>query len=383
MTKRLKLLATASLLSLAAASLCAAWQQQPPARPHEHRPDMRAAILIFDGVQIIDYTGPYEVFGQAGFDTFTVAERPDPVTTSMGMIVTPNYTLDQSPQPDVIVIPGGNIDPALGSPKVIRWIQEKERGARHVLSVCNGAFILAKTGLLDGLSTTTFYGLIDELKRVAPKTKVVTDRRYVDNGKYISTAGISSGIDGSLHVVSKIRGAGRAQMVALNMEYNWDPDSKYARASLADRHIRRVFGRGLRLDSPAVSRHEVLSTKGGTERWEVTWEIESASSAPELLKLLGGKLVGDARWTARDAGKAATPNAGAWQFADEAGAPWHASADIRPAGAANKFTLSLRVERAARGQATAGHPAQPRMRETAPRRVQETATRRPVQEVSL
>ena len=343
MIGKLRVAALASLLALAADGRCAG--QQQPAR--QQPGGLQAAILIFDGVQIIDYTGPYEVFGQAGFNTFTVAEKPDPVTTSMGMIVTPNYTLDNNPKPDVIVIPGGRIDPALNSPKVIRWIQESEKGARHVLSVCNGAFILAKTGLLDGLSTTTFYDLIDALKQAAPKTKVLSDRRYVDNGKYISTAGISSGIDGSLYVVSKIRGMGRAQMVALNMEYNWDPDSKYARASFADRHIRRVLGRNLRLDAPAVAAFKVLSTKGGNDRWEVTWEVESESGAPELIKLLGGKLAGDAKWAARDAGKSADANAGAWKFVDETGESWNGSASIRPvAGAANKYTLALRVERA-------------------------------------
>lgn len=347
MIEKIKLTALASLLALAAVGRCAGQQPQQQAAQRPQPAGLQAAILIFDGVQIIDYTGPYEVFGQAGFNTFTVAEKPDPITTSMGMIVTPNYTLDNNPKPDVIIIPGGNIDPALNSPKVIRWIQESERGARHVLSVCNGAFILAKTGLLDGLSTTTFYGLIEELRAAAPKTKVLTDRRYVDNGKYISTAGISSGIDGSLYVVSKIRGMGRAQMVALNMEYNWDPDSKYARASFADRHIRRVFGRNLRLDAPAVLAFKVLSTKGGNDRWEVAWEIESAAGAPELIKLLNGKLTGDARWAARGAGKGTDANAGAWKFTDEAGEAWNASASIRPvAGAANMYTLALRVERA-------------------------------------
>lgn len=347
----IRLAVAASLLALAATGRCAAQQQQQQQQQGaRQQPDgLRAAILIFDGVQIIDYTGPYEVFGQAGFNTFTVAERPDPVTTSMGMIVTPNYTLDNSPKADVIVIPGGNIDPALNSAKVIKWIQESEKGAQYVLSVCNGAFILARTGLLDGLSTTTFYGLIDALKTAAPKVKVLSDRRYVDNGKYISTAGISSGIDGSLHVVSKVRGAGRAQMVALNMEYNWDPDSKYARAAFADRHIRRVFGRGLRLDAPSITSHKVLSTKGGNDQWEVRWELESASGAPELIKLLNAKLTGDARWAARDAGKI-DPTAGAWKFADESGAAWNGSASVSPVGGAqNKYTLSLRVERAPKG----------------------------------
>jgi putative intracellular protease/amidase len=349
MLGKIKLAAAASLLVLAASGRCAAQQQQQQQGARPQPEGLRAAILIFDGVQIIDYTGPYEVFGQAGFNTFTVAERPEPVTTSMGMIVTPNYTLDNSPQADVLVIPGGSIDPALNSPKIIKWIQEREKGAQFVLSVCNGAFILARTGLLDGLSTTTFYGLIDALRAAAPKVRVLSDRRYVDNGKYISTAGISSGIDGSLHVVSKIRGPGRAQMVALNMEYNWDPDSRYARAAFADRHIRRVFGRGLRLDAPAVSSHKVLSTKGGNDQWEVRWEIESASSAPELIKLLNARLTGDAGWAARDAGKLA-PTSAAWKFSDESGAAWTGAATVSPAaGAQNRYTLSLRVERAPKG----------------------------------
>lgn len=310
------------------------------------------AILIFDGVQIIDYAGPYEVFGQAGFNTFTVAEKAGPITTAMGMTVTPAYTLDTSPKPDVIVLPGGGVDTTVNSAKAIRWIQDNEKGARHVLSVCNGAFILAKTGLLDGLSATTFYDLIDELKRAAPKTKVLADRRYVDNGKYVSTAGISSGIDGSLHVVAKLDGLGRAQMVALNMEYNWDPDSKYARAALADRQIRRVFGRRLRLESPAVVEQKVLSTKGGTDDWEVVWEIRSEKPAPELLKLLNQKLATDAGWSGLgDGGGKGGARTSAWKFVDEDGAAWNGLASLEPvAGAANMVTLTLRVERARRGQ---------------------------------
>jgi putative intracellular protease/amidase len=311
-------------------------------------PRKNVAILIFDGVQIIDYTGPYEVFGQAGFNTFTVAEKSAPVTTAMGMIVTPNHSLEQSPKPDIIVIPGGDVDPTVNSPKVIKWIQDSEKEAQYVLSVCNGAFILARTGLLDGLSTTTFYGLIDQLKAFAPKTKVLSDRRYVDNGKYISTAGISSGIDGSLYVVSKVHGLGKAQMVALNMEYNWDPDSRYARAAFADRHLRKIFGRGLRLESPAVSEHRVLQTKGGTESWEVVWEIRSETTAPELLKLLDRKLTTDAKWAAREPGASAGAYSGAWKFADESGEVWNGAASIRSVpGAAHRFTLALRVDRGA------------------------------------
>ena len=319
-------------------------QQAPPRDARKN-----VAILIFEGVQIIDYTGPFEVFGQAGFNVYTVAEKAEPLTTSMGMIVTPNYTLGHSPRPDIIVLPGGDVDRTVESAAVLKWVRDNERDAQHVLSVCNGAFILARTGLIDGLSATTFYDLIEDLKRFAPKTKVLSDRRYVDNGKYISTAGISSGIDGSLHVVSKLLGRGRAQMVALNMEYNWEPDSKYARAALADRHIRKVFGRMLRLESPALANSTVISTQGGTDGWEVVWEVESASPASELLGQLNRRLAGAAGWRGREGGAAGAPTASTWDFKGDDGSAWVGRASVNPAPrAAGRFTVTLRIERGPR-----------------------------------
>jgi putative intracellular protease/amidase len=319
--------------------------QQAPSRSGRRN----VAILIFEGVQIIDYTGPFEVFGQAGFNVYTVAEKAGPLTTSMGMIVTPNYTLENGPRPDVIVLPGGDVERTVESPAVMKWIRDGEKDAQHLLSVCNGAFILARTGLIDGLSATTFYDLIDDLKRFAPKTKVLSDRRYVDNGKYISTAGISSGIDGSLHVVSKLLGRGRAQMAALNMEYDWDPDSKYARAALADRHVRKIFGRMLRIESPAVTNSTVLSTQGGTDGWEVVWEVESASPASELLKDFDRRLAGSAGWRARVGGAAAGTNASTWDFSGEDNSAWSGRASVNPLlGASGKFTVTLRIERGSR-----------------------------------
>ena len=89
------------------------------------KPKLNVAILIFDGVQIIDYTGPYEVFGQAGLRVFTVAASTAPITTSMGMKVTPDHTLAQAPPADILVIPGGDIRPAMDNPEVIAWIRER------------------------------------------------------------------------------------------------------------------------------------------------------------------------------------------------------------------------------------------------------------------
>src|SRR5258707_11319700 len=120
-----------------------------PATPSEAA--KKVAILIFDGVQIIDYTGPYEVFGAAGLEVFTVATSAATITTNMGMKVTPHYTLDDAPAADVLLIPGGGVIPTQQDPRVLKWIQEKSKQAEYVMSVCNGAYILSKTGLLDGL----------------------------------------------------------------------------------------------------------------------------------------------------------------------------------------------------------------------------------------
>ena len=303
----------------------------------------KAAILIFDGVQIIDYTGPYEVFGQAGLEVFTVATTPAMITTSMGMKVTPHYTLENAPASDLLLIPGGGVRNTQEDPNVIRWIQERSKQAEYVVSVCNGAYILAKTGLLDGLTATTFYDLIEGLPTISPKVKVVRDQRYVDNGKFITTAGISSGIDGSLYVVSKLFGKARAQMVALNMEYDWKADSTYARANFADRHIRKLFGRNLRLTVPQGVQAKTLSTEGAARNWEVKWEAQGETTAGEIMKLIGDQLsLGG--WARLNPGKQGTETSG-WNFNDEEGSAWRGAVEVRPAGA-KAFTVSLKVERA-------------------------------------
>lgn len=307
-------------------------------------PELKVAILIFEGVQIIDFTGPYEVFGQAGFKTFTVAASSAPITTSMGMKVTPAYTLADAPEADILLLPGGEVNRHLNNPEILAWIRQRAGTADHVLSVCNGAFFLAKSGLLDGLTATTFYDLIPDLKEVAPKTRIVSDQRYVDNGKIVTTAGLSSGIDGSLHVVDKILGRGRAQQVALNMEYNWQPDSRYARASFADRHLRRLFGRRLGLEVPG-GEARVVSTQGDTERWEARWQVKTQAPLAELESALT-KYLTEQKWSPQAAASAGTL-AKEWRFTDEEQTAWNAWVELQPApGAAGEYRMAIRVERA-------------------------------------
>lgn len=246
-----KILACALLILAGTISLSA--QSQAASQ----KPKLNIAILIFEGVQIIDYTGPYEVLAGHGRNVYTVAEKAAPLTTSGGMRVIPNYTFENQPVPDIIIVPGGGnsipgakgrgVGAQLDNQNVIKWIQDNARRVKYVMSVCNGAFLLARAGLLDGLEATTFHGMIEDLKAFAPKTKVVTDQRFVDNGKIITTAGLSSGIDGALHLIEKLDGKGWAQIAAYGLEYDWRPDSGYARLpcrpETAGQHLRSLLPR--------------------------------------------------------------------------------------------------------------------------------------------
>jgi len=266
----------------------------------------------------------------------------------MGMTVVPRYTFDNAPRPDIILLPGGGVTKHMNNPKVIRWVQERAIEAEYVMSVCNGAFYLGKAGLLDGKTATTFYGLIDELKQLAPKARIVTDQRFTDNGKIITTAGLSSGIDGALHLVERIAGRGKAQEIALNMEYNWQPEAAYARASFADRYLRKALGReGFKL--PEGTGWKVLWQKGDPNSWEKNWEVRIDLSAQDLLKIIDGKLAEG--WTKQSTSHANGTSRTLWKFTDEEGKVWSAVSNLQPLnGEKNAYTLTIKL---ARGDALA------------------------------
>src|SRR5262249_42863864 len=152
--------------------------------------------------------------------------------------------------------------------------------AEYTMSVCNGAFLLANAGLLDGLTATTTSGRIDQLRAQYPKVKVVDDRRFVDNGKIITTAGLSSGIDGALHVIERVEGEGEAQQAALADEYDWRPKSGFVRAALADRNIPEVNLDGL-------GKWKTERTEGDTGRWTLVMRGRSDLSAQQLSDRIG------------------------------------------------------------------------------------------------
>jgi transcriptional regulator GlxA family with amidase domain len=189
------------------------------------------AILIFDEVEVLDFCGPFEVFGVAGelgkdkpFNVFTVAEKREPVRARNGLSINPNYTLDNCPAPDIILVPGGRgTRTQIHNTTILDWLKAQYQRVELLTSVCTGALVLAQTGLLAGLTATTHYQSIDLLRSLAPDTRVVADQRYVDNGKIILSAGVSAGIDMSLHVVARLDGDDLANATARNMQYDYWP----------------------------------------------------------------------------------------------------------------------------------------------------------------
>lgn len=296
-----------------------------------------AAILIFEGVQIIDYTGPYEVLGQGGYRVFTVAETKQPIRTAMGMTVIPEHSFADAPAADVLVVPGGSVVQPTGSDATLAWVKERSAAVKQTLSVCNGAFILAKAGLLDGLSATTFAGLIDELKEAAPKTRVVSDQRYVDNGRIITSAGLSSGIDGALHVIEKLKGLGTAQAAAIHMEYDWRPDSGYARAALADRLIP-----GVRLGDG--SQMTMIHTRGDRNRWDIAVAVQSPLSPADILAKVDEALTAG-HWTKGKTETTAKGTRSAWTRSGDVGT-WTGRLSLEPDGKEQgRYTLAMTIER--------------------------------------
>lgn len=186
-------------------------------------------ILIFPDVEVLDFCGPFEVFSVTGrqiapgsFEVFTVAERAEPVLARNGLSVNPHYGFADAPRIDLLLVPGGQgTRPLLHDRGVLDWIAERNAQAELLLSVCTGALLLGKRGLLDGLQATTHHLSLDLLKQVAPGATVLDNRRVVDNGRVITSAGVAAGIDMSFHVVSRLLGRDTAEAAARYIEYPW------------------------------------------------------------------------------------------------------------------------------------------------------------------
>jgi transcriptional regulator GlxA family with amidase domain len=186
-------------------------------------------MVIFDEVEVLDFCGPFEVFSTTGgrqgltpFDVYTVSEKGERVKARGGLSVNPDYSFENCPGPDILLIPGGaGTRREMNSSTTLNWIRCKARGAELILSVCSGALVLAKAGLLHGLTATTHYAALDELRAIGGDIAVEGQRRFIDNGRVIVSAGISAGIDMSLYVVARLLGIEQAAETARYMEYEW------------------------------------------------------------------------------------------------------------------------------------------------------------------
>jgi putative intracellular protease/amidase len=200
----------------------------------ERKPYTRnVAIVVYENAEPLDWTGPFEVYNDAGefgddaFNVYVVSKTTEPLN-AQGMKVVPNYSIANAPKPDIVVFPGGPSAKIYDDPEFFAWAKKASIEAEIAQSVCTGAFVLAKAGLLDGLEVTTFHGAIDALRKDYPHLNVQDGRRFVDNGHVVTTAGISAGIDGSLNVVARLLGRRVADQVATYMEYHWTPESYLA-----------------------------------------------------------------------------------------------------------------------------------------------------------
>ena len=188
----------------------------------------KVALLLFDDVEVLDFAGPYEVFtatdelhDRKAFDVYTVAASDRIVRAVNGLLVQPHHTFLTAPAPDILIVPGGfGTRALLHNSTVLQWVREQSTGAEITMSVCTGALVLGKLGLLDGLGVTTHHELLDMLEEIAPKATVLRRERFTDNGRICTAAGVSAGIDLSLHVVSRLLGPDAAERTAHYIEYD-------------------------------------------------------------------------------------------------------------------------------------------------------------------
>jgi protocatechuate 3,4-dioxygenase beta subunit/putative intracellular protease/amidase len=207
------------------------------------------------------------VFAAAGqgraFRVYTVADTTKPVRSQGFLTITPEFSIANCPKPDIVVIPGGETTVLLRNPDFMKWVRTTAAGADIMFSVCTGAFVLADAGLLDGKEATTHASAISGLKGYAA-IKVRPERRVIDNGKTVTAAGVSAGIDGALHVVARLCGKDTAERTAKYMEYRWQPEEGLSagRAATPDEAAAHAWFAG---DWPAAAKgyEEVVAQNPG------------------------------------------------------------------------------------------------------------------------
>ncbi len=209
------------------------------------------AIFVFPDVEILDFAGPYEVFTTASrvfmnsnssaaapFSVFTVARDIGTVRARAGLVVTPDCTFASHLPIDLLIVPGGIVTVELKTPAVTRWIKRTAANAKLTASVCTGSFLLAQAGLLEEKSATTHWEDVGDLKAMFPSLTVIEHQRWVDQGSIVTSAGISAGIDMSLHLVERLCGRELALRTARQMDFDWHENKNSGGPQCARRYSR-------------------------------------------------------------------------------------------------------------------------------------------------
>lgn len=187
-------------------------------------------LFLFNEVEVLDFAGPFEVLSitedpetkEKPFQVKTISEDGRQIKARNGLKVQPDYSFETAPEFDIVIIPGGygadHIE--IKNPVIVNWIQAQSMHSEILASVCTGAFLLAKAGLLDNKKATTHWMDIKLLQEQFPKVNVLSNIKYVDEGSIITSAGISAGIQMSLHLVRRLLSEEIALQTVKRMEYD-------------------------------------------------------------------------------------------------------------------------------------------------------------------
>ncbi len=199
----------------------------------------RVGLVVFDNVEVLDFCGPFEVFSAtridenkrqdtlSPFETVLIAEKVQPIIATGNMKVIPDYSFDTCPKIDILIVPGGfGTRKESKNPVMLEWLKVKNDEVELVASVCTGSLLLGYCGLLNRLSATTHWLLLDWMHNNFPNVNVVRDEHVIEQGRIITSAGISAGIDMALIVVARYYGIEIAKNTAKYMEYPYPENNK-------------------------------------------------------------------------------------------------------------------------------------------------------------
>ena len=297
------------------------------------------AILVFDGVQVLDFAGAFEVFSRLDRDNvFLVSRTGAPVKTWRGVMLTPKYALAAAPKPDLIVLPGGDVGPVSRDSAVLQWVHRASADSSHLLTICTGAFIALRAHVLDGRNATTFWRRQEALQQGGAESHVhvVTDQLVVEDGRLITAGG--TGIEGALAMLGKLHGEAWRALTALHMEV--DVSAGHAvrsRAALADRNIPDVITDSVPPDSAVL-----IDYSGGRDSWNMHWRYAVRGPVNKTAAVIEDGLRRTATWRLLRSLKGEGWDS-TWEFAAPDGAAWRAAIGI--ADISGMVDLSVRIWR--------------------------------------